>query len=238
MRVAILVRTSTRKQEGGLKTQVRTCRAFIKSLQEQRKLDVENVRIYKEEGVSGRSERRQVLDELLKDAAMKRFRALVVFRLDRLSRRQSLVVGDVLDVVKRLHGYGVRVYSASESWWDPEDSPVAPVILAVMGWAAAMESRAIADRVSAGIADKKAAAAEEGVPFLWGRARSPYSVRLRDPAIRAQALALRAGGASWTETARALGVGRTTARGLCVIAPTKTREFSGVEEGPVATPTD
>ncbi len=215
-RVAIFARVSTGKieQEHGLVAQIAACRRFIAD----RLPGAVEAGVY-EEQVSGRKEerKREALSRLLQDAAMRRFQAVVVFRFDRLSRRQLLVTGDVVDVLKRLGASGVWVYSASETWWDP-DNPTAPLILAALTWAAAMESQAIGDRVRSGIAARRAEAAAKGEPFLWGRARSPTSKLIADPTLPPRAAALRRQGASWREIGAALGVGRTTAKRLYLIS--------------------
>jgi DNA invertase Pin-like site-specific DNA recombinase len=217
---AIYARISTgREQQGhGLEAQVHACRDLLRRLA----IPLRGVTVYEEEA-SGRRSDRPVLRKLLHDAAMHRFTVLVVFRLDRLSRGGIV---EMFRVLKALQGAGVRVYSVSEAWWDP-DAPTAELILAVLAWAAEFESRAIGERVAAGIAARRAEAERRGRPFLWGRARvSPLT---RDPELPAKALGLRQGGLSWTRVARSLGVGRTTARRLCKLA--RISGVSGTSKG-------
>jgi DNA invertase Pin-like site-specific DNA recombinase len=171
---------------------------------------IRDVAVYEEEG-SGRRQDRPVLRTLLRDAALHRFQILVVFRLDRLTRGG---IAEMFRVLKALQGAGVRVYSVCEAWWDP-DAPTAELILAVLAWAAEFESRAIGERVAAGIAARRAEAERRGERFLWGRAKvSPLT---QDPDLPARALRFRQSGLSWTQVARTLGVGRTTARRLCLL---------------------
>jgi DNA invertase Pin-like site-specific DNA recombinase len=144
---------------------------------------------------------------------MHRFTFLIVFRLDRLSRGGIV---EMFRVLKTLQGAGVRVYSVSEAWWDPA-APTAELILAVLAWAAEFESKAIGERVAAGIAARRAEAERRGRPFLWGRAR--VSAVARDPSLPVRVRQLRASGRSWTQVARSLGVSRTTARRLCAATP-------------------
>ncbi len=212
MKAAIYARVSTAKedQEHGLVSQVHASEKFLA----ERKLAPEGVRIFREQA-SGRKEDRAVLKELLHEAAMHRFSVLIVFRLDRLTRGG---ISEMFRVLKALKGCGVRVYSVSETWWEPE-APTAELVLAVLAWAAAFESRAIGERVQAGIAARKAEAADRGERFLWGRGRT--SKLNADPSLPSRAAQLRAKGRSWSETALALGVGRTTARRLCQIARTE-----------------
>lgn len=215
MSSALYARVSTKKeeQEHGLKSQVHACRRFL----EDRKLGP-IVRTY-EEQASGRKRegQRHVLRELLHDAAMHRFQVLVVFRLDRLTRGG---ISEMFRVLKDLQGYGVRVYSVSETWWDPEN-PTHELILAVLAWAAQFESRAIAQRVTAGIAARRAETDRLGEPFLWGGAKT--SLRSKDPGLPPRARALRRAGKSWAEISRVLKVSRTSARRLCHVPPAKSR---------------
>jgi DNA invertase Pin-like site-specific DNA recombinase len=207
---AIYARISTgRDQQGhGLDAQEHACRDLLQRLA----IPVRGITVYEEEA-SGRRSDRPVLAKLLYDAAMHRFTVLVVFRLDRLSRGGIV---EMFRVLKTLQGAGVRVYSVSEAWWDPE-APTVELILAVLAWAAEFESRAIGERVAAGIAARRAEAARRGRPFLWGRAR--VSAVARDPNLPVRARQLRASGRSWTQVARSLGVSRTTARRLCGATP-------------------
>ncbi len=205
---SIYARISTgRELQGhGLETQVHACRELVERLG----FSLRGVTVYEEEG-SGRRRDRPVLRKLLHDAAMHRFQILIVFRLDRFTRGG---IAEMFRVLKTLQGAGVRVYSVCETWWDP-DAPTAELILAVLAWAAEFESRAIGERVAAGIAARRAEAARRGKPFLWGRAR--VSALARDPGLPARALELRRSGRSWAQVARTLGVGRTTARRLCLV---------------------
>ncbi len=208
MRIAIYARVSTAKrdQEHGLTSQERACREFARA----RGLGDEAT-VYLDQ-ISGRKPERPHLDRLVHDAAMKQVREIVVFKLDRLSRRG---IGDVFRVLKALEGYGCRVYSVSESWWDP-DNPARELILAVIAWAAAFESQVIGERVAAGIAARKAEALEKREKWIWGRAK--VSKLIADPGLPAKALQLRSQGLSWSEMAQTLQVGRTTARKLCILA--------------------
>jgi DNA invertase Pin-like site-specific DNA recombinase len=220
-RAAIYSRISTGRdlQGHGLVAQTHACRELLERLD----LPGREATVYEEEG-SGRRRDRPVLRKLLHDAAMHRFTVLVVFRLDRLTRGG---IAEMFRVLKALQGAGVRVYSVSETWWDPT-APTAELILAVLAWAAEFESRAIGERVAAGIAAQRAEAEKRGERFLWGRALvSPLT---RDPELPAKALGLRRGGLSWTMVAGQLGVGRTTARRLCTLAEASTRPGAGDQE--------
>jgi DNA invertase Pin-like site-specific DNA recombinase len=154
---------------------------------------------------------------------MHRFQILIVFRLDRLTRGG---IAEMFRVLKALQDAGVRVYSVCETWWDP-DAPTAELILAVLAWAAEFESRAIGERVAAGIAARRAEAERRGERFLWGRAK--VSTLIRDPDLPAKTLQMREAGLSWTRVAQTLGVGRTTARRLCLLS--RSSSLSSTKKG-------
>jgi len=189
---AVYCRVSTGKEEQrhGLVTQAQACKDFLRRLP----FPMGEAKVYEDEG-SGRKGNRPALRRLLHDAAMHRFQILVVFKLDRLSRGG---IAEMFRVLKALQGYGVRVYSVCETWWDPA-APTAELILAVLAWAAEFESKAIGERVAAGIATRRAESEQRGERFLWGRAL--VSPLRNDPTLPLKALQLRKDGLSWTKMA-------------------------------------
>ncbi len=200
---ALYLRVSTRRedQEGGLASQLLACQDFLR----RRGLPPEEAIVFREQA-SGRQTNRPILRKLLHQAAMHQFGYVLVFKLDRLSRGGIV---PTFQLLQTLHDRGVRVYSVSESWWEP-DNAVHEAVLAILSFAARIESESIAERVSAGISRKRAEAERRGEPFLWGRART--SPLRRDPQLPDKAVQLRKDGLSWTETAQTLGIGTTTAR--------------------------
>jgi len=219
---AIYARISTGKEHQlhGLVSQIEACRQFLERLG----IPLREVKVYEEEG-SGRRGDRPVLRRLLRDAALHRFQVLVLFRLDRLTRSG---ITEMFRVLKALQDSGVRVYSVHEAWWDPS-APTAEVILAVISWAAQLESRVIGERVSAGIQTRKREAERKGQPWLWGRALT--SPLRRDPTLPSRALQLREAGRSWTQTAQALEVSKTSARRLVQLGRLSRANGTAAEEG-------
>ncbi len=232
MKPAVYARVSTVKeeQEHGLATQVHACREFLRS----KNLPVDQIVVF-EDQASGKKATRPGLKQMMHQAAMKRFRALVVFKLDRLTRGG---IPEMFNIIRTLDGYGVRVYSVSETWFDP-DNPTWDLILSVLAWAAAFESRLVSERVAAGISARRAEAKERGETFLWGRAR--VSKAVEDPTLPARALELHSKGLSWSKVAQALGVRRTTARRLYrlgqIALGENDRSLNG-EEGSKSAPTE
>jgi len=219
---AIYLRASTKRedQEGGLASQLQACREFLR----RQGLSPEEAIVFQEQAF-GRQTNRPVLRKLLHQVALHRFGSVVVFKLDRLSRGGIV---PTFQLLQTLHDHGVRVYSVSESWWDPANE-VHEAVLAILSFAARIESESIAERVSAGISRKRAEAERRGEPFLWGRALT--SPLRKDPQLPAKAVQLRKDGLSWTKTAQTLSVGRTTARRLCQLGMASRANDTGDEEG-------
>ncbi len=78
---------------------------------EQRGFEV--VAIYREEESAWRSGHQRELARLVMDARKRKFRVILVWALDRLSREGSAAI---LGIVSRLSRYGVKVLSYQESW--------------------------------------------------------------------------------------------------------------------------
>ncbi len=204
-RCALFLRVSTAKpeQEHGLVAQRRACEDYL----ERRGWSSKDGRIF-EEQASGRRTKRPVLRAMLHEAAMHGFQVLVVFRLDRLSRGG---IAEMFRILRALTAYGVRVFSVCETWWDP-DNPTHELILAVLAWAAEFESKAIGERVAAGIAARRAGAERKGRPFLWGRARTSWVAR--DATLPTRVAEMRKRRLSWAQIGKNLGVSKTSARRL------------------------
>lgn len=211
MKSALYARVSTTKpeQDHALESQIDSTTRFLNEK------GYEVHRIYQDR-ISGRRADRPGLREMRHDAALHRFQAVGVSRLDRLTRGG---IRDMFDTVSDLEGHGAPVWSVSEGWWSP-DNPAHDLVLAAIAWAARFESTAIGERVASGIAFKKKEAEESGEPWTWGK-RSLVS---KDPTLPARASALRQAGSSWGRIASELGVGRTTAKRLCQLAQRKPME--------------
>ena len=98
---------------------------------------------------SGADPSRENFRRLLKDAMMRKFSVILVWKLDRFSRESMSVM---ISRVQQLRDRGIALKSLTESWFDTStDNPMSELILAVMAWAAAEERRKISERTKAGI---------------------------------------------------------------------------------------
>lgn len=106
-------------------------------------------------------------DRLLRDAGagLLRGAVLIVWSLDRLSRRG---IEDVLEVLRVLRESGVTVVSCKEAWLSSEMPPaVSELLTAVLAWAAKWESSRKSERCRAAYQRKRIEA--QGGPVKWGR---------------------------------------------------------------------
>lgn len=121
----------------------------------------EVVKIYEEEESAWKSGHQRQLSRLLEDARKRRFEAVLVWALDRLSREGPLAI---LTLVERLKKCGVKVISYQESWTEAPGE-LADLLYALTGWVARMESQRRSERTRAGLARVKAQGKRLGRPL-------------------------------------------------------------------------
>lgn len=139
MKCCIYSRVSTAEQD--IENQL----LILEKWAEGRGFDV--VAIYQEEESAWRAGHQQQLAKLVRDARANRFKAVLVWALDRLSREGSLAI---LSLIDRLGKYGVKVISHQEAWTEAPGE-LQEVLLALAGWVARMESQRISERTKAGM---------------------------------------------------------------------------------------
>ena len=96
--------------------------------------------------------RQRVLASLIADTRQRRFQAVLVWALDRLSREGALAI---LSLVNKLSSSRVKVLSYQESWTEAPGE-LAELLYALTGWVARMESQRRSERTKAGLARVKA----------------------------------------------------------------------------------
>ncbi|MFC1904509.1 recombinase family protein [Chloroflexota bacterium] len=82
------------------------------------------------------------LTNLIADARRRKFQAVLVWALDRLSREGALAI---LRLVSKLSSCGVKVLSYQESWTEAPGE-LAELLYALTGWVARMESQRRSER--------------------------------------------------------------------------------------------
>lgn len=105
------------------------------------------VEIYTEEESAWKAGHQTQLTRLMKDARAGKFKVVLVWSLDRLTRGGALAI---LSLVHRLGSHGVRVISLQEPWTEAPGE-LAELLYAIAGWAAKMESQRISERTRAGL---------------------------------------------------------------------------------------
>lgn len=152
MRVCIYSRVSTDRQDASNQT------AVLRNWAGQRGYEI--AAQYTEVESAWKAGHQKELARLLEDARKRKFEAVLVWALDRLSREGALAILKLVDSL-RLHG--VRVLSYRESWTEaPGD--LAELLYALTGWVARMESERRSERTKAGLARARAQGKRLGRP--------------------------------------------------------------------------
>lgn len=155
LRTAIYCRVSTEEQakEGfSIAAQKKTLLQFC----EQKGWSVTN--IYTDEGISGKNTNRPSFLKMLKDAASGGFQVILVWKINRFSRRNS----DLLNTVEHLREYGVNLVSYSEQF--DASTPSGKLMLSMLGSIGEFERDTIVENIQAGMKER----AEQGL-FNGGR---------------------------------------------------------------------
>ena len=147
---------------------------------------------YVDTGWSGAKASRPELDRLMRDAALHRFDAVLVWKLDRFGRS----VRNCLDGIESLRSLGVRFVAVSQSIDTDESNPTSRLMLHVLAAVAEFEREMIRERVCAGVRNAKVKGKR------LGRPKAVFD--------RAKAIQLQSEGMSVRDIAAALEVGNGT----------------------------
>lgn len=147
---------------------------------------------YLDTGWSGAKASRPELDRLMQDASLRRFDAVLVWKLDRFGRS----VRNCLDGIETLREQGVRLLAVSQSIDTDESNPTSRLLLHILASVAEFERELIRERVRAGVKSAK----HKGKQL--GRRRVVFD--------RSKASNMYQSGASVREIAATLQVGRGT----------------------------
>lgn len=179
-KAAIYCRVSTDEQNPDLQL------SELERMAEARGFEI--VERYIDRGISGAKGRRPELDRLMTDARRGKFRAVLVWKLDRFARSLRHLV----NALEELEGYGVDFVSHQ----DPVDTstPSGRLLFQIIGAMAEFERSLIRERVTAGLRQAK----KRGVKL--GRRATEIDV--------ARALELRKEGATLRDIASELEVSK------------------------------
>ena len=152
MKACIYSRVSTENQSTENQTSV------LYQWAEQRGFEI--ITVYEEEESAWKVGHQRELARLLDDARKRKFDAVLVWALDRLSREGPLAI---LTLVNRLKSHGVKIFSYQESWTEAPGE-LGDLLFALTGWVARMESQRRSERTKAGLARVKAQGKKLGRP--------------------------------------------------------------------------
>ncbi len=170
MKVCIYSRVSTGQQDTTNQSVV------LSEWAKQRGFEV--VKVYEEEESAWRNGHQRELANLIADARRRKYQAVLVWALDRLSREGALAI---LSLVQKLSACGVKVLSYQESWTEAPGE-LAELLYALTGWVARMESQRRSERTKAGLARVKAQGKHLGRP-LGSKDKRNRRRRQRFPAL-------------------------------------------------------
>jgi DNA invertase Pin-like site-specific DNA recombinase len=122
---------------------------------------------YVDHGISGSKESRPQLNQLMADAAEKKFDVVIVWKFDRFARSAQ----HLLKALETFNIQGISFVSLTEGI--DTSTPVGKMVFTVLGAVAEMERSLIIERVKAGLRKAKATGTRSGLPI--GAARSEVS---------------------------------------------------------------
>ena len=191
MRVAVYSRVSTRDKDQNPETQAMAIRDYCRAL------DMEVFREYMDQAPARDVAHRVAWRELMDDATRRRFKAVVVFKLDRAFRS----VKDMHDTLSPWEVSGVKLISVREAI--DTNSPMGRLLLNILGALSEFELETIRERVQAGMAR----AAKQGVRLGRPRVADRPGMKRRFGHILGR---LSNGELSKRQAADELGIGRAS----------------------------
>ena len=181
MKAVIYARVSTSDQN---------CESQLKEIREYlSRMGWENAGEYVDTGFSGSKASRPALDQLMKDASLRKFDCVVVYKLDRFGR-SVLHLNSQLAILESL---GIRFVAISQGIDTDSKNPTSRLLLHILSSVAEFERELIKERTLCGIRAAKAKGKTLGRPQrIFKR---DEVVRLRDEE-----------GLSWRKISEQLGV--------------------------------
>ncbi len=149
-RVAIYVRVSTKDQS--VEMQLNDLERYSK----ERSLNV--FKVYKDNGISGTTESRPALSELMNDAKKRKFDIVLVWRFDRFARSTKHLVNALYD----FRNLGIDFISYQENI--DTSSPLGEAIFTIISAMSKLERDIIAERVKGGLRKARANGKRLGRP--------------------------------------------------------------------------
>lgn len=162
----------------------------IRNLSMQRNFELKHE--YIDQGISGRSERRPSLDQLIRDARKGQFKIIIIHSIDRLGRSTK----HLLNLIDELRHLNVSIISIRESL--DFSTPTGQMALTMLSAVAQLEAQLTSERIKTALAVKKAVAIQTNSGWRCGR--PPL-----DQDLEIKVLQLRSEGKSIREISKLLG---------------------------------
>lgn len=156
MKIAIYVRCSTADQSLDVQ------RSELLAYAESRKWQV--IHVYEDHGISGSTENRPQLRQLMKDAQARRFDLVLVWKLDRFARSLK----NLLNSIQVFEELGIAFVSLKDSV--DLSTSTGRLMLSIIGAFAQFERDIICERVNAGLRAAKAKGVRLGRPSTINKA--------------------------------------------------------------------
>ena len=122
-----------------IENQIEMCRQYVRMHFGEESAD--NALIYEDEGFSGGTLKRPQFMKMMKDAAEFKFRAIVVYRLDRISRN----IGDFAKLIEQLNDMKIDFISIKEQF--DTSSPMGRAMMYISSVFSQLERETIAERI-------------------------------------------------------------------------------------------
>lgn len=122
-----------------IENQIEMCRQFIRVRYGDEAAD--NALVYEDEGFSGKSLERPKFKKMMADAKRRQFRAIVVYRLDRISRN----IGDFAKLIEQLNSMKIDFISIKEQF--DTSSPMGRAMMYISSVFSQLERETIAERI-------------------------------------------------------------------------------------------
>ena len=152
LRVAIYARVSTEDQM--TENQIRELQEWAV------RRDWQIIEVYRENEIAWKAGHQREWAKLKQDAAHRKFEAVVVWALDRVTRQG---VSYLFQQIQSLRQYDVKIISLQESWLESLGE-LTEVFVALVGFIASYESRRRSERTKAGMERARASGIHVGRP--------------------------------------------------------------------------
>lgn len=173
MKAAIWARVSTTDQHNQNQLDVLRAWADSRGLEVAAKFVTEDSAWQGSKAGNGRGAQfDQARKELVNGARLGRYSVVLIWAIDRLSRRG---IEDTLAVVRQLYSHGADIWSHEEGWLVTSEPHMRELLVSFMSWMAQQESQRRSERIKAGLARRRAEGKQVGGRKAGSKDKKPRS---------------------------------------------------------------